>query len=179
MKICGKNNISLVRWHEGHFHQLYPIANNPKIAANLRDAFPQPYTIHDARHWIEHNIKFTPPQNFAIEFEDHLVGSIGGEIGKEELRTNIEIGFWIAEAYWGKGIATQALMLYTEHLLERFPEIKRIYSQVFDFNTASMKVLENAGYVPEAILKDAYIKNGKVGDLFQYVIIRSEVEKNQ
>ncbi|AFL84062.1 acetyltransferase, ribosomal protein N-acetylase [Belliella baltica DSM 15883] len=179
MKITGKGNIALVRWNDGHFHNLYPIANNPKIAQNLRDTFPHPYTIHDARHWIEHNMKFNPPQNFAIEYNDQLVGSVGGEIGKDELRTNLEIGFWVAEPFWGKGIATEAVQLYAEYILDKFAEIKRIYSQVYDFNTSSMKVLENAGFIPEAILKDAYIKNGKIGDLFQYVIIRSEVEKEE
>jgi ribosomal-protein-alanine N-acetyltransferase len=177
MKIQGKGNVSLVTWHEGHYHSLYPIANNPNIAKNLRDSFPSPYTIHDSRHWIEHNQKFNPPQNFAIEYEGKLVGSVGGEIGKDELRTNMEIGFWVAEQFWGKGIATQAVQLFTEYVLEKFPNIKRIYARVFDFNVPSMKILENAGYEPEAILKHAYIKNGKVGDLFQYVIIREEVEK--
>ncbi|MCH7401240.1 GNAT family N-acetyltransferase [Belliella kenyensis] len=177
MKILGKNNVALVTWHESHFHHLYPIANNPNIAKNLRDAFPKPYTIHDARFWIEYNVKFNPPQNFAIEYNDTLVGSIGGEICKDELRTNMEIGFWIAESHWGKGIASEALVLYTEYLLDKFPNIKRIYSQVFDYNIASMKVFEKAGFEPEAILKDAYIKDDKVGDIFQYVIIRAEVDK--
>ena len=177
MIIAGEKEIKLVTWNDSHFHQLYPLANNPKIAMNLRDSYPQPYTIHDARHWIEHNQKFNPPQNFAIEFEGKLAGSIGSDRGKDELRTNMELGFWIGEPFWGKGIATEAVQMYSEYILDRFPEIKRIYSQVFDFNTSSMKVLENAGFVAEAILKDAYIKNGKIGDLFQYVIIRSEVEK--
>jgi RimJ/RimL family protein N-acetyltransferase len=69
------------------------------------------------------------------------------------------------------------VQLFTEYALEKFPAIKRIYAQVFDFNVPSMKILENSGYEPEAILRHAYIKNGKVGDLFQYVIIREEVEK--
>lgn len=179
MKIEGKNKVSLVTWNDSHFHSLYPLANNPNIAKSLRDRFPSPYTIHDARHWIEHNIKFNPPQNFAIEYEGLLAGSIGCEIGKEELRTNMEIGFWIGEPFWGKGIASEALVLFTEYALKKFPEVKRIYSQVFDFNVASMKVLENAGFEPEAILRHAYIKHGKVGDLFQYVIIREEVEKHE
>lgn len=177
MKIQGKGNVSLVTWHEGHYHSLYPIANNPNIAKNLRDSFPSPYTIHDSRHWIEHNQKFNPPQNFAIEYDGKLAGSVGCEIGKDELRTNMEIGFWVAEQFWGKGIATQAVQLFTEYALDKFPNIKRIYAQVFDFNVPSMKILENSGYEPEAILKHAYIKNGQVGDLFQYVIIREEVEK--
>lgn len=177
MKIEGKNKVSLVTWNDSHFHNLYPLANNPNIARSLRDSFPSPYTIHDARHWIEHNIKFNPPQNFAIEYNGQLAGSIGCQIGKDELRTNMEIGFWIGEPFWGKGIASEALVLFTEYALSKFPEIKRIYSQVFDFNVASMKVLENAGFEPEAILRHAYVKNGKVGDIFQYVIIREEVEK--
>jgi [ribosomal protein S5]-alanine N-acetyltransferase len=177
MKISGKGNICLQTWYDGHFHQLYALANNPHIAKNLRDSFPQPYTIHDARHWIEHNIKFNPPQNFAIEWEGKLVGSVGCEVGKDELRTNMEIGFWIGERFWGKGIATEAVQLFTEYALIKFPLVQRIYAQVYDFNVASMRVLENSGFEPEAILKNAYIKNNKVGDLFQYVIIREEVEK--
>ena len=69
MLIEGEREIHLVTWNESHFHQLYPIANNPKIAMNLRDSYPHPYTIHDARHWIEHNQKFNPAQNFAIEYD--------------------------------------------------------------------------------------------------------------
>jgi len=177
MKISGKGKICLQTWNDKHFHNLYPLANNPNIAKTLRDSFPQPYTIHDARHWIEHNIKFNPPQNFAIEFDGQLAGSVGCEIGKNELRTNMELGFWVGEAFWGKGIATEAVQLFTEYALKNFPEIKRIYAQVFDFNVASMRVLENSGFEPEAILKDGYIKNNTVGDLFQYVIIREDVEK--
>lgn len=177
MKITGKGNINLVTWNDGHFHNLYPLANNPKISQNLRDSFPSPYTIHDARHWIEHNQKFNPPQNFAIEYEGQLVGSIGGEIGKNELRTNMELGFWVGEPFWGKGIATEAVLLYTEYALAKFPGIKRIFSQVFESNVGCMKVLEHAGYEPEAIIRHGYIKNNKIGDLFQYVIIREEVER--
>jgi len=172
MIISGKKNVSLVSWQDGHFHSLYPLANNPNIAKNLKDSFPQPYTIHDARSWIEHNQKFHPPRNFAIEFEGKLAGSIGCEIGENELRTNSDLSFWIGETFWGKGIATEAVRLYTRYLIKKFPEINRIYAQVYDFNFACMKVLENAGYVPEAILKHGYIKNSQVGDLFQYIMIR-------
>lgn len=173
MIISGEREICLVSWSEAHFHQLYPLANNPKIAMNLRDSFPQPYTIHDARHWIEHNQKFNPAQNFAIEYEGKLAGSIGVERGKDELRTNVELGFWVAQPYWGKGIATEAVKLFTDYIFDKF-DIERIFAMVFDFNGESMSVLEKAGYIPEAILKKAFIKNGAVGDIFQYVKIRGE-----
>ena len=173
MILAGEREISLVSWHEGHFHQLYPLANNPKIAMYLRDSFPQPYTIHDARHWIEHNQKFNPAQNFAIEFEGKLAGTIGSERGKDELRTNMELGFWVAESFWGRGIATEAVKIYTKYIFDKF-DIQRIFAQVYDFNGQSMNVLEKAGYIPEAILKKAYIKQGTVGDIFQYVMIKGE-----
>lgn len=174
MILTGSRTIELVSWQEAHYHQLYPLANNPRIAINLRDSFPQPYTIHDAKHWIEHNHRFNPPQNFAIEYEGKLVGSIGSERGKDELRTNMELGFWIGEPYWGKGIATEAVKLYTAYLFQKF-DVQRIFAQVYDFNAPSMNVLEKAGYVPEAILKKAFVKQNIIGDLFQYVKIRGEV----
>jgi [ribosomal protein S5]-alanine N-acetyltransferase len=177
MKVLGKGKVNLVTWHDGHFHNLYPLANNPKIAKNLRDSFPSPYTIHDARHWIEHNQKFNPAQNFAIEYDGQLAGSVGCQIGKDELRTNMELGFWIGEPFWGKGIATDAVQLFTEYALEKFPSVKRIFAQCYDFNYASIRLLENAGFEPEAILRHGFIKDGVVGDLYQFVIIREEIEK--
>ncbi|GGZ18369.1 N-acetyltransferase [Echinicola pacifica] len=171
MKIQGENSIALVSWGQDHFHKLYPLANNIRISQNLKDSFPHPYTLHDARAWIEHNIKFTPSQNFAIEMDGKLVGAIGGVIGKEELRTNMEIGFWLGEAYWGQGIATEALKLFVPYIFQRFP-IHRVYAQVYENNLASMRVLEKSGFVEEAILKFGYIKNDQIGDLFQYVRLR-------
>jgi len=85
----------------------------------------------------------------------------------------VELGFWVGEPFWGKGIATEAVKLYTKYILEKF-DIERIYAHVYDFNGESMSVLEKAGYIPEAILKKAYVKRGKTGDIFQYVVIRDE-----
>ena len=77
MLIEGEREIHLVTWNESHFHQLYPIANNPKIAMNLRDSYPQPYTIHDARHWIEHNQKLILPRILPLNLKvDWLAPSV-------------------------------------------------------------------------------------------------------
>jgi RimJ/RimL family protein N-acetyltransferase len=160
-------------WSDSDIQSLVHYANNPKIAMNLRDSYPHPYTIHDARHWIEHNQKFNPAQNFAIEFEGRLAGAIGAERGKDELRTNMELGFWVGEPFWGKGIATEAVKLYTDYIFDKF-DIQRIFAQVYDFNGESMNVLEKAGYIPEAILKRGFIKRSTVGDIFQYVRVRGE-----
>jgi RimJ/RimL family protein N-acetyltransferase len=73
----------------------------------------------------------------------------------------------------GKGIATEAVKLYTDYIFDKF-DIQRIFAQVYDFNGESMNVLEKAGYIPEAILKRGFIKRGTVGDIFQYVRVRGE-----
>lgn len=173
MILKGDREINLTSWNEGHFYQLYSLANNPKIAMSLRDSYPFPYTIHDARYWIEYNQKFNPPQNLAIEIEGRLAGAIGVYQGKDEFRCNMELEFWVGEPFWGKGIATEAVKLYTQYLFEKF-DIQRIFAQVFDYNVEAMNVLEKAGYIPEAILKKAYIKRNRIGDIFQYVVIRDE-----
>jgi RimJ/RimL family protein N-acetyltransferase len=85
----------------------------------------------------------------------------------------MELGFWVGEPFWGKGIATEAVKLYTDYIFDKF-DIQRIFAQVYDFNGESMNVLEKAGYIPEAILKKAFIKRGIVGDIFQYVRVRGE-----
>lgn len=139
----------------------------------LKDSYPQPYTIHDARHWIEHNQKFNPPQNFAIEIDGKLAGTIGATRGKDELRTNMEMEFWVAQPLWGKGIATESVKIYSNYIFQKF-DIQRIFAQVYDFNGPSMSVLEKAGFIAEAILKKAFVKNGVVGDIFQYVMIKGE-----
>jgi len=173
MTIKGENGITLTTWTDSHFHKLYPLANNPNIAKNLKDSYPQPYTIHDARHWIEYNQKFNPPQNLAIEYNGQLVGAIGCERGKDELRTNMEIGFWVGEAFWGKGIATEAVRVFTKYLFEKF-DVQRLFAQIYDFNIPSMRVLEKAGFQAEAVLKNAFVKHGEIGDLFQYVKLRED-----
>ena len=103
MLIEGEREIHLVTWNESHFHQLYPIANNPKIAMNLRDSYPQPYTIHDARHWIEHNQKFNPAQNFAIEFEGKFGRSHRCQSGERRVANQHGIGFLGRRIFLGEG----------------------------------------------------------------------------
>ncbi|AGA77710.1 GNAT family N-acetyltransferase [Echinicola vietnamensis] len=173
MKIEGENGITLHTWGGQHFHKLYPLANNPAIAKNLKDSFPQPYTLHDARFWIEHNIKFNPPHNFAIEQNGQLVGAIGIHKGENELRTNMELGFWLGEPYWGQGIATEAVRLFVPYLFKNF-EVQRVFATVYDFNIPCMRVLQKAGFEEEAILKGGFIKNNKIGDIFQFVVLREQ-----
>jgi len=143
------------------------IANNPKIAANLRDAFPSPYTLEDAQKFISICLRQEPYEVFAIEFEGEYVGNIGLHRQDDVYRKTAELGYFIGEPYWNKGITTRAVKLICEYGFREL-DVDKIFSGVFSFNTASQRVLEKCGFTLEAILKSAVIKNGEICDEHRY-----------
>ncbi len=143
------------------------IANNPKIAANLRDAFPSPYTLEDAQKFISICLRQEPYEVFAIEFEGEYVGNIGLHRQDDVYRKTAELGYFIGEPYWNKGITTRAVKLICEYGFREL-DVDKIFSGVFSFNTASQRVLEKCGFTLEAILKSAVIKNGEICDEYRY-----------
>jgi len=143
------------------------IANNEKVAANLRDAFPSPYTLEDARKFISMCLRQVPYQIFAIEYEGEYVGNIGLHRQDDVYRRTAELGYFIGEPYWHKGITPRAVNLICEYGFRELDIIK-IFSGVFSFNTASQRVLEKCGFILEAVLKSAVIKNGKICDEYRY-----------
>ena len=145
--------------------------NNKKVSVNLRDGFPYPYTISDAHNWILYNKQKFPETNFAIADKNELIGGIGIAIQDDVHRLCAEIGYWLSESYWGKGIATKALKTMTEYALRNF-DLIRIYANVFQTNTASIKVLEKAGYILEGRLRKSVIKDGKILDQFIYAYLK-------
>ncbi len=146
-------------------------ANDKEVWRNLTDRFPFPYTRKDARDWIEFNLRLDPPMNFAIEIEGEAVGGIGIGIREDVRRTTAEIGYWLGRKYWGKGIITEALPAFTEYCFKNF-DVCRLEASVFDWNPASMRVLEKSGYVREACLKKAAIKDGQTIDIIIYACVR-------
>jgi len=143
------------------------IANNEKVAANLRDAFPSPYSIEDARKFISVCLRQDPYQVFAIEFEGEYVGNIGLHRQDDVYRKTAELGYFIGEPWWNRGITTRAVNLICDYGFRELGVIK-IFSGVFSFNTASQRVLEKCGFTLEAILKSAVIKNGEICDEYRY-----------
>ena len=143
------------------------IANNEKVDANLRDAFPSPYTLEDARKFISMCLRQVPYQIFAIEYEGEYVGNIGLHRQDDVYRRTAELGYFIGEPYWHKGITPRAVNLICEYGFRELDIIK-IFSGVFSFNTASQRVLEKCGFILEAVLKSAVIKNGKICDEYRY-----------
>ncbi len=149
---------------------LAKLCNNKKIWDSVRDYLPSPYTLEDADAFIEFCKKSEPTLNFAITYEDELAGTIGIEPQKDVYRLSAELGYWVGEPFWGKGIATEAVKLITTYGNEKLGLI-RFFSSVFDFNKASMRVLEKAGFVKEGISKKAVIKNNIICDDHKYALV--------
>lgn len=154
-------------WREGDQAALVRHANNVDIWRNLRDIFPNPYTEADADNWIRDVTAQDPRTDFAIDVEGEAVGGIGVRLGEDIHHGSAEIGFWLSEDYWGRGLMTEAVLAMTEFAFERFG-VGRIWAGVFERNTASMRVLEKAGYEFEGRLRRAVIKDGEALDQLIY-----------
>jgi len=170
--------IDLVRflireWRRGDEEALARHANNPNVARNMRDRFPHPYTSADAQWWIAHASAQSPSTDFAIVVDGEAAGGIGFILQEDVARRSVEIGYWLGEAYWGRGIATDAVRALSEHIFANF-DICRIYSTVFELNPASIRVLEKAGYAYEGRQRKAVTKNGETLDVLMYALIKDE-----
>ena len=154
-------------WHIEDASSIYRYANNKKIWINLRDAFPHPYGIKDAELFISRAIESNPTTIFAIATQSEAIGSIGLMIGKDVHRFTAEMGYWIAEPFWGKGIMTQAVKIMIYHGIQVL-KLHRIYAEPYTTNPASARVLEKAGFACEGVLRSNVYKDGKILDQFMY-----------
>ena len=157
-------------WRDGDQPSLVRHANNPRVAATLTDRFPHPYTAEGADQWIALNEGREPATQLAIVVDGAAVGGIGVDLGSDVFRRSAEIGYWLGEAYWGRGIATDALRAMTQYALARF-DLCRLSAGVFEGNAASARVLEKAGYVLEGRLRRSVCKNGRVLDQLLYAFV--------
>lgn len=165
--------ITIRPWKDGDEENLVKYANNKNIARNLRDLFPSPYTFSDARTWIAFNKDLLPALNMAIMLDDELIGGVGVVLKEDIHRKNAEIGYWIAEPFWGKGFATQAVSMMVDYTFQNY-DVTRIYASTFDFNIASQRVLEKTGFQKEARLKKALFKNGKYADEIIMALLKED-----
>lgn len=166
-----KPSYNLRRWQKGDERSLVRYANNYHIWRNVRDAFPHPYTSDDAFHWINMCESEKIPTVFAIEVEGEAVGCVGIVLQKDIFCKNAEIGYWLGEPFWGKGIITEAVLEVTDYAFRTFA-LHRLYAGVMAHNPASMKVLEKAGFHLEAILKKSIYKENTFIDEHLYVRLR-------
>lgn len=150
--------------------RLAELANNKNISINLRDKFPHPYTITHAEVFITRCLEHNPTTIFAIIYNNQYVGNIGLVVQKDVYRKSAEIGFFIDEAYWNRGIITEAIKQITKYGFDEL-DVIRIYADVFEYNSTSMRVLEKSGFTKEGVAKRSIIKSGKVRDQHRYALI--------
>jgi ribosomal-protein-alanine N-acetyltransferase len=160
-------------WRRGDEDSLVRHANNPNVSRNMRDRFPHPYTRADADWWIAHAGAQSPQTDFAIVVDGEAAGGIGFILQEDVSRRSAEIGYWLGEAYWGRGIATYAVRAVSEHIFATF-DICRVYATVFESNPASARVLEKAGFVLEGRLRKAVTKSGDTIDALMYAAVRGD-----
>ncbi len=149
-------------------------ANNPNIAKNLRDRFPHPYTEKDATDFLTATIaKPDPICDFAIDIDGEAVGGVGIVPQQDVERISAEIGYWLGETYWNRGIMTEVIRKTAQYVFENF-SITKLFAPVFEFNIGSQRVLEKAGFQREGIMRKAAVKDGRVIDLHYYGIVKDK-----
>jgi len=146
-------------------------ADNRQIWLNLRDQFPHPYTVADAEQYIARAAAESPVTRFAIDVSDEAVGSVSLKVGSDIERRSAEIGYWLGEAHWGRGIMSAAVRAATEYALGEL-DLLRVFAVPFARNPASARVLERAAYQREGVMRRSAVKDGVVLDQFLYAAVR-------
>ena len=159
-------------WALADAESLQRHANDREVSMNLRDRFPYPYGIEQARTFLSWITRQASPTVWAIEVAGEAVGGIGIELHTDVERVSAEIGYWLGQKHWHRGIATDALKAVTAEAFQRF-DITRLYALPFADHVASVRVLEKAGYVREGHLRRSAIKNGQVRDQFVFAAYKS------
>ena len=161
-------------WRSSDAASIAANANNRRVWINLRDRFPHPYAERDAREFLQRIERSRTETFFAIEVDGSAAGGIGFMLQDDVERVSAEIGYWLGEPYWGRGIATEALVAVTRYAVERHG-LTRVFALPFAHNAASCRVLEKAGYVLEGRLRRSAIKDGVIQDQLQYAFIVPEL----
>lgn len=158
------------RWRMADAEALVRHANNANVARHLRDRFPHPYSRANARAFLKAATSGAGLDNLAIEVNGEAAGGIGYVSGSDVERYSAEIGYWLGEAHWGRGVATEALVLVTDELFAT-SSVLRLFALPFADNLGSIRVLEKAGYVREGTLRSSSVKSGKPRDQALYAKI--------
>lgn len=158
-------------WTMDDLDSLINHANNYNIAKYVTDQFPHPYTAENGKTFIEIATKDDPIHIFAIDVNGQAAGAIGIHPQSDIQRMNAELGFWLGEPFWGRGIVTNAVRKMVEFAFNTY-DINRVFARPFGTNLASQKVLEKAGFVLEGRFEKTFVKNGEFEDELIYAIRR-------
>lgn len=169
-------NITIRNWKMTDASSLAAALSNKNILNNLRDGLPYPYTEKDAEEYIDFILNSNPNDTFAyaIDVDGRAVGSIGAFRQRNIHFRTAELGYYLSEEYWGRGIMTIAVKQICEKLFSE-TDILRIFAELFENNAGSRRVLEKAGFQLEGILKNNAFKNGKVLNMALYSYTRNSI----
>lgn len=162
------------KWRLEDAKDLAGMLSNKKIQDNLRDGLPYPYTEKDAQAFIQDMLAADSTKTFAfaiINDENKAIGSIGAFRCENIHRQTAEMGYYLAEKYWGKGIATEAVKQLAGHVFNQ-TDIMRIFAEPFSTNRGSCRVLEKSGFQFEGTLRKNAVKNGEIKDMQMYALIK-------
>ena len=165
-------NIVLRGLRRSDAKRLSDLADNEKISRNLRDGFPNPYTVADAENFLAKFTNQDPVTYFGIDYMGEYVGNISLVPCQDIYRMSAEIGYFIGEPYWNKGIVTTAVHMITEYGYNHLG-IVRIQTGIFEYNTASQRVLEKCGFLKEGIFRKSIFKQGKLWDEVRYAKLKT------
>ena len=162
-------------WQETDAVSLVRYADDPGIAANLRDVFPSPYTRLDADNFIRDCLEREGRDQLsrAVVIGGQAVGCITVTRGQDVYCRNGELGYWLGEPFWGRGIMTAAVETMCREGFAAW-DIVRIHAEAFARNAASRRVLEKAGFALEGTLRRSVYKNGEMLDSCIYALVREE-----
>ncbi len=163
-------------WSASDLGSLVENANNRAVWLNLRDLFPFPYREEDGRRWLAYVAGLEPVTHFAIQRGGVAVGGVGVVPGKDVERISGEVGYWLGEAHWGKGLATAALRELVTYTFVTLG-LRRVFAVPFARNLASVRVLEKAGFRREGLLVESALKNGRLESQFIYAVTKPEWER--
>ncbi|MCJ1381699.1 hypothetical protein MMC17_004810 [Xylographa soralifera] len=190
------HNIALRPWRPTDAPSLARSADNRKIWQNLRDAMPSPYTLADAEWWISRCTNHTNwphvltydangtehqgarrSADYALihtsdNGQDHAIGSIALVMGSDVARRTAELGYWLAEEWWGKGVMSEAVVEFCGWAWGAFPGLVRIHADIYDYNEKSRRVLTKAGFAFEGRERLGFYKDGKLGDVLLFGLVR-------
>lgn len=166
-------NIEFRKWEDNDAQELANLANEREVSQYLRDVFPYPYSLDDAKSYLSFLKTITEEQQFnrAVIVNNKIVGSCSLVLQGDICRKSAEIGYWIGKKYWHQGIATELVKKLCEYGFENY-DIVRIYGEIFEPNIASGKVLEKNGFQLEGTLRKSVFKNNTFMNTLIYAKIQ-------
>lgn len=170
-------SFALRPWRQSDAAAVAAAADNPHIAANLRNVFPSPYTLADAEWYVNDCIARGEERQLtrAILIEGRAAGSIGVFVRDDVYEKSAELGCWLAEEHWGRGVMTEAVRQICREAFGRF-DLLRIFAEPFADNLGSRRVLEKAGFTCEGTMRNGVFKNGRVRSYCMYALLREELK---